>query len=1085
MITTLNGKSVILFLSLLAFASVHTKAINTNDTRMLQDPAISQNHIAFIYANDLWVADRDGSNPRRLTASHGNEYTPAFSPDGKLIAFTGNYDGNSDVYIIPVEGGIPKRLTYHPGQDGVREFTPDGKSVLFFSQRELFTNRYTQLFTVSVETGEITKLKIPNGFKASYNADASQIAYTPIPDRYGQWKNYRGGTQTRIWIFQMDDNSVVEIPKPEGGSNDSDPMWLNGKVYFNSDRNGEFNLFVYDPADKTVNQLTKHEDFPVLNPQAGDGGIVYEHAGYLHFMDAQGSSTKLTIGVFADLLELRPRYATGSQWMRSMGISPTGVRIVMDYRGDIVTVPVENGDFRNLTQTQGAHETSPSWSPDGKWIAYISDESGENQLRLIAQDGKEKKEIKLKGNGFYAYPQWSPNSKKLTYVDNGRVLYLLDIASGKSTEIDADEVYVPGAYRQLFGDWSGDSDWIVYTKILETNFEQVMLYHVSAKKSYPVSDGMSDATSPTFDRDGKYLYFLASTDAGPVVNWFDQSTADMEAEYTVYMATLTADEPSPYRKMSDEEEVATDEEKEKEEDKKDKSKDDDDETWTIDVENIDQRIIAVPLEAGNYTDLNVDNMGNVLYIDRTVKYSDQSKLYKYNNKEQEAKELGEVDFYALNDKGDKIVFYLRGQVKAGEVSNLGDAKSVNTNAVKVLIDPAAEWAQILDEVWRVNRDYFYDPGMHGADWDAMKDKYAAFLPDLACRNDLNRLIRWMCSELSVGHSYSGGGDQLHSSNQVPGGLLGCDFSKEDGRYRFKKIYGGLNWNPGLRSPLTEPGVNVQEGEYLLAVNGKEVSADDNVFSFFENTAGMITEITVGSSTKLSEGRTVQVVPLSSDYSLRNRDWVEGNLKYVTEKTDGQVAYVYVPNTAGAGHAYFKRYFFPQANRKAIILDERFNGGGLLADYYIDILLRPYQSHWNFRYGKDLKTPSASIQGPKVMLIDETAGSGGDMLPYMFRKFDVGTMVGKRTWGGLVGILGFPTLLDGGFITAPNVAIWTEDGFIVENVGVAPDVEVEQTPADVIAGKDPQLDKAIELIMQELKENPVEEPKRPPYPKRAR
>ncbi len=462
-------------------------------------------------------------------------------------------------------------------------------------------------------------------------------------------------------------------------------------------------------------------------------------------------------------------------------------------------------------------------------------------------------------------------------------------------------------------------------------------------------------------------------------------------------------------------------------------------------------------------------------------------MHAYDMEEREDKDIAEMDMYILSADGKKMLY---SKDRSWGIADAGaepspDKGSINTGSLEVKIDPLAEWPQIFDEAWRINRDYFYDPGMHGADWPAMKEKYAQFLPHLACRSDLNRVIMWMCSELSVGHHRVGGGEQLGDPDRVSGGLLGADFMVDNGRYRISKVFEGLNWNPDLRSPLTEPGLNVKTGEYLLAVNGVDLTTDVNLYEPFENTSGKIVELTVGPNPDGSESREIQVEPIGSEYALRNRDWVEGNLKKVHEATDGQVAYVYVPNTAGAGHEYFKRYFFPQANKKAIILDERFNGGGSLADYYIDILLRPYQSHWNMRYTNDLKSPSASIQGPKVMIIEENAGSGGDMLPYMFRKFNVGTMVGKTTWGGLVGTLGFPELLDGGYVSAPNVAIWTEDGFIVENVGVAPDIEVEQTPADVISGGDPQLEKAIEVVLEQLRQNPPKEPVRPPYPVRVR
>jgi tricorn protease len=507
----------------------------------------------------------------------------------------------------------------------------------------------------------------------------------------------------------------------------------------------------------------------------------------------------------------------------------------------------------------------------------------------------------------------------------------------------------------------------------------------------------------------------------------------------------------------------------------------------VDIETIQDRIVAFPIKKGNYSMLGSANNGAVFYIKGSDDPDSPAMLHKYDLKKRKDSEVMELDGYILSADGKKMLYNKKdtwGITTAGEKPEAGKGL-LNIADIQVKIDPRIEWPQIFDEAWRINRDYFYDPGMHGADWKAMKEKYSAFLPDLACRSDLNRLIQWMCSEISVGHHRVGGGDFLNTPGAVKGGLLGADFEQTNNRYRLKKIYGGLNWNPGLRSPLTEPGINARTGEYILAVNGKDLKTDQNLYSFFENTAGKIVELTLGPNPDYTDSRVVRVVPVENEYSLRNRDWVEGNLKKVTEATNGQVAYVYVPNTAEEGHEYFKRYFFPQADRKAIIIDERFNGGGLIADYYIDILRKPYQSHWNMRYGADLKTPSASIQGPKVMIIDETAGSGGDMLPWMFRKFEVGTLVGKRTWGGLVGTVGFPELMDGGGVTAPNLAIWTKDGFIVENVGVAPDIEVEQWPALVISGRDPQLEKAIEVALKELEKNPQIDPQRPAYPVRVR
>jgi tricorn protease len=1098
---------VILPFLILLVNPVTLSAINTSDTRLLAQPAISANHIAFIYAEDLWVANPDGSQPRRLTVDEGIESDPYFSPDGNLIAFSAQYEGNTDVYTIPVEGGIPTRLTWHPGTDLVRGFTPDGKRVLFASQRSVFSARYFQLYTVSLTGGFAEKLEIPNAWTAAYSPDGNLMAYNPLGPQYLEWKHYRGGTISTIWIYSFADHSVVKIPQPKDGCNDTDPMWFSGKIYFISDRNGEFNLFSYDQASKEITQKTSFNDFPIIKASAGSGKIIFEQEGYLHIFDVTSDvQKKLAVPVAADLLELRPRFVKGNSYIRSVDISPTGSRVVVDFRGDIITIPGEKGDPRNITLTPGIHEKYPSWSPDGKSIAYFSDASGEYTLQIKSQDGKgDPKIFKLAGTGFYAFPAWSPDSKKISFTDNGRNLYIIDIESGVIKKVDTDEVYAPGPFRKMFGDWSSDSKWILYTRLIKTNFRMIYLYSVDQQISFPVTDGMSDASEPVFDPNGEYIYFFASTDAGPVVNWFDLSNQDMRMTNSIYLATLRNDIISPFTKESDEEgfkkeKTDTDKDADKDIDKaktEEKGKKDaktpapapvKPKVLKIEPNGITDRIVSVPVKAGNYSDLWIGATGEVLYIIRPSEQSEPSTLHKYDLKERKDIEVMELDNYLVSADRKKM-FYSKGDVfgitATGKKPEPGKG-IINTSSVTVKIDPVSEWPEIFDEAWRVNRDYFYDPGMHGVDWNAMKIKYAAFLPDLACRSDLNRIIQWMCSELGVGHHrISSPGDRFYTVKPVGGGLLGADYAISENRYRIVKIYGGLNWNPDLRSPLTEPGLNIKTGEYILAVNGKDATADKDLFSFFENTNGSIVELTINDNPVYTGSRVVKVVPVANEYALRNRDWVEGNLKKVTELTKGQVAYVYVPNTSGAGHEYFKRYFFPQANRKAIIVDERFNGGGSLADYYIDILQRPLQAYWNMRYGMDLKSPSASIQGPKVMIIDETAGSGGDMLPWMFRKFRVGTLVGKRTWGGLVGILGFPEFIDGGSVTAPNVAIWTKDGFVVENTGVAPDIEVEQWPADVISGKDPQLEKAIEVALQELAKNPPEIPVRPPYPEKMK
>ena len=649
-----------------------------------------------------------------------------------------------------------------------------------------------------------------------------------------------------------------------------------------------------------------------------------------------------------------------------------------------------------------------------------------------------------------------------------------------------------------YSNWSPDSRWIVYTLNTNTYIQRVYVYSLDGDKSTAITDGMSETSEPVFDAGGKYLYFFASTDAGPVKQWFDQSSADMRQTNAIYVAALAKDAPSPLAKESDEEKGVPDKEK-AEPEKSKNAKDAKDaaakpvEPVIVDFDGLNERILALPIPAGSYRGLQAGEAGQLYYLENPSDIGPAAgpdagaSLHKYDFKQRKDEvTLTAVDGYLISFDRKKIGFRSHEAwsiVMAGQKPEPGKGK-IDTEAIEIRVDPRAEWNQIFNEAWRINRDYFYATNMHGADWKAMREKYAVFLADLSCRNDLNRVIQWMCSELGVGHHRVSGGDSPYQPKTVAGGLLGADFAIDNGCYRFKKVYGGLNWSPELRSPLTEPGVNVKAGEYLLAVDGKDLRPPHDLYARFENTAGKIVEITVGPNPDSTGSRTVRVVPIPDEYSLRNRDWVEGNMRKVHEATNGRVAYVYVPNTAEPGHVYFKRYFFPQADKDAIIVDERFNGGGLIADYYIDILRRPVISYWNMRYGADLKTPGASIQGPKVMLIDETAGSGGDLLPWMFRKFKLGTLVGKRTWGGLVGTLGFPVLMDGGYVTAPNLAIWTEDGWVVENGGVPPDIEVEQTPADVIAGRDPQLERAIRVILQELEKNPPQQPQRPPYPVRG-
>ncbi|MFO0907838.1 MAG: PDZ domain-containing protein [Isosphaeraceae bacterium] len=1093
--------------------------VDTRDTRFLHEPALGGGRLVFGYADDLWTARPDGTDVRRLTAHPGVESAPYVSPDSKLVAFSGHYDGNVDVYVVPIEGGEPRRLTWHPGDDLVRGFTPDGR-VLFASQRGVFTARFSQLFTVAPTGGAAHAERLPSADRGAVSPDGRFLAYTPLGERFRQWKNYRGGTATRIWIVDRETLEFEIIPQPDGRCNDTYPMWVGETVYFLSDRDGEFNLYAFDRKSKASTRLTQHDDHPIEAASAGEGMVVYERAGRLHRFDpASRRDEQLKLGVAADLVETRPRFARDlAKAVREADLSPNGRRAVLDVRGEIVTVPAKKGDPRNLSRTPGAHERSPVWSPDGRSLAYFSDSSGEYALIVRPADGQgEPRSYPLQGAGYYERLSWAPDSAHLAFTDNSRTLYVYDLEEKRQKKVGAEPVY--GPVNTMTHAWSPDSKWLVYTLINRAYFQSVWLYSLADDKSHRITDGLADTGEPCFDSGGKWLYFLASTDAGPVRQWFDQSNADMQATASIFLAVLDPSTKNPLARPDDQEAAddsakgseasgSADAASDKTNKEGPKAKDGHPPTpagggkekpkpprTVVDLDGLDRRIVALPVPAGNLSNL-VPGPGGTIYYLRRVGYvpgrsgeafEGTASVVRFSLESREEEILAEkVDGFRLSANGKSILYRAKetiGIVDSGKFK-VGDGK-LALDRISIQVEPRAEWPQIAREAWRINRDFFYDPAHHGADWSAIWSKYEPWIADCPTRGDLNRVIRAMLSELSVGHSYLGGGERVYEPRNVPVGLLGADFEVADGRYRFKTIYGGANWDPALTAPLVAPGVDVKVGDLLLSVDGEDVRTTDDVYRFFENKVGRKVELKVGRDPNGKDARTVTVEPIASEAALRNREWVESNLKKVRAKTAGKVAYVYVPNTAELGHAYFKRYFFPQVESQAIIIDERFNGGGSVADYYIDMLRRPVVSYWATRHGEPTRTPGAAILGPKVMLIDETAGSGGDLLPWMFRRFKLGTLVGRRTWGGLVGILGFPPLMDGGSVTAPDLAFYTDEGWRVENEGVPPDVEVEQSPAEVAKGNDPQLDRAIAIALKELETHPPRSLPRPEFPIRVR
>ncbi len=1066
-------------------------------TRLLRSPTVSADRVAFVYAEDIWVAPRDGGKATRLTSLDGSENSPQFSPDGQTIAFSGQYDGNMDVYVIPATGGEPRRLTYHPAGDYVRGWTPDGKRIVFVSGRDhVPAGYYERLWTVPVEPGLQEPLPMPTATAGDLAPDGRHIAYVPVSPAFGTWRGYRGGRTTPIWIMDLTTYAIERVPRDN--SNDWDPVWLGDTVYFLSDRNGTMNIFSYRPGTGEVEQVTHCRDFDVKALDGTGSALVYEQAGYLHLYDLETRTSKqLVINAQADLRWRRPRWVRVSGLIRGADISPTGQRAVFEARGDIFTVPAKKGDWRNLTQTPGVHECQPTWSPDGKYVAWFSDEGGEYHLVLGEQTGTQPlRHINLPNPTYYYDPVWSPDSKKLFYRDCQSHSYWLDIESGESTLIDTDDVS-----GWNVGEWSPDSRWIAYRRSLSNYQSAVFLYSLEQGKSFQVTDGMSAVDKPVFDRGGKYLYFTASTNVGPHVRGFDMSAYEKEVTHAIYLVVLAADTPSPFLPESDEETVKEEKPKAPEPPKQpeppkegdkpsDSNKPEDGETPSqdqsggaavgeakpatpaapaaeeprtkIDLEGIEQRILPIGLPVGDYGSIAQGGKPDCfLYVEQVPGVG--PVLKRYELKDREAKEvIRGVGGFAVSADGKKMLYSASGAWGIGDPNgSFGPGTgTINTGALEMKLDPPAEWLEAYTEAWRINRDFFYDPQMHGEDWQAMYDKYRPFVDEVVHRADLNYVISLMLGELVVGHSYLGGGD-APGVGGVNVGLLGADIEVDSGHYRIKRIYTGENWNPDLRSPLTAPGVKVSVGDYILEVNSRPITPPTDFYSVFEGTSGRQTVLKVNSKPEADGAWNITVVPIGSEGGLRRKAWIEDNRRKVEELSGGRLAYVYLPDTGGGGYSYFNRYFFSQLDKEGAVIDERFNGGGQIADYMVDFMDRPLMGYFGRRHVIPQPVPGAALFGPKVMIINEYAGSGGDCLPYMFRKRGIGPLIGTRTWGGLVGISGYPPLIDGGSVTAPSLAFYDTDGkWAIENEGVAPDIEVEQTPAELIGGRDPQLERAV-------------------------
>ena len=1079
-------------------ASLLFPGILPAQTRMLREPTVSKTSIAFAYAGNIWIVDRAGGNARRLTSSPGEAFSPKLSPDGRTLAFSAQYAGNLDVYVVPVEGGEPRRLTWHPGPDVVTGWTPDSKNIVFNSSRASNgPGNIPRFYTIPLTGGVETAMPQPRALEGQISPDGRYLAYRMNPNVDEERRNYRGGQNRPIWIEDLKTHDLTFTPWANN-SKETSPAWVGDVVYFLSDRDGVTNIYSYDTKSKALKQQTTFRDFDVKNLDASTtaNAVVFEQAGYVHELDpATGREHTVTIAANGDFPWMMAQWKDVTQRISALALSPTGKRAAVEARGDIFTIPAEKGDARNLTNSSGIAERDPSWSPDGKFVSWFSDESGEYQLMLASQDGLTKRAINLPETGHYYTPEWSSDSKHILFHSASLKLWVLDVASGTAKLVDTDPYMVP--QRTLAPHFSPDGRWIAYSRRLPSLLRAVFVYNVETGAKRQFTDGLSDATSPAWDASGKYLWFLASTNFGPSTGWLDMSSFDHPATSALYLAVLKKSEPSPLLPESDDEKLPAPPAPPVAPGPIAATPAPTTQPVVIDFEGIGQRILPVTgVAQRDYRSLAAGPTGTVYWIEGIPATGTAEPtgpaggvLHRYQLKDRKAVPFASnVSAYTISADGKKLLYVQPGA--AGGLYLVDADKTVPAAGsgklavqLRANVDPRAEFAQIFNEGWRNQRDYFYVKNLHGSDWPKVKAMYSALLPYVNHRADLNYLLDQMGAELAVGHSFVNGGD-IPQVQPGTGGLLGADFSIENGRYRIAKIYEAESWNPDLRAPLSAPGVDVREGDCILAINGVPLFGTDNIYRLLDGTSNRQTVLSLGACRP--EGgdgsRVATVVPIPNEGGLRTRAWMESRRKAVDSLSNGTLAYVYVPNTGGPGYTSFNRYYFAQQDKKGAIIDERYNGGGSAADYIIDLLQRDFDGYFNNPVGDRMPftSPAAGIWGPKVMIVNEMAGSGGDLMPWMFKHRKVGTLVGKTTWGGLVGIWDAPPFVDGGVMQNPRGGFFTrDDKWDVENVGTSPDIDVENWPKDVIAGRDPQLERAVQEAMRQMAAKKVERATREP------
>ncbi len=1064
--------------------------VQADEARLLRFPDIHYDKLVFSYAGDIYLAPRDGGEAIRLTSHKGLELFAKFSPDGECIAFTGQYDGDMAVYTIPVDGGEPRRLTYHPGiqrtserfgpENVVMDWHPDGERVLFRSRKEVNDWWDGRAYLVSVDGGLPEPLPMAVAGFTSLSPDLSRAAYCPIYRDFRTWKRYKGGMAQDVWIFDLSELEAEKITFWEG--TDNMPMWYNDKIYFNSDRTGVLNIYCCELGSKQIRQVTSFSDYDVRWPGLGPDGIVFEKGGFLYVMDLPSENVhKVEIELITDLHSTRTEYIDVSDKIRDFDISPDAMRAVFSGRGEIFTVPQKEGNTPNLTNSSGANDRKPVWSPDGRWIAYISDETGEEEFYIVSHDGKER--IRLTEDGYcrrYA-ARWSPDSDKLAFSDKELNFYILDVDSRKLTKIDQ-------AARSDIRDfsWSPDSRYIAYTKKGEGDISRIFIYSIEDKEFHQVTPGFTNDFSPEFDPDGKYLYFLSQRDFNPILGNYEFSFINHSIT-NLFLIILSADEKSPFAPENDEVKISDGGKSEKEDDNGDERI----KNLEIDFDGIYQRQAAFDLKAGNYRGLTAakDALFYASYPIYGMKGkvgNDETALYKFDMKEEKSYEFASgIRSWRITPDGEQMLlwkggdFFLTGT--SAEKANLDE--KLDLSQMEMRLDRKAEYGQMFHEVRRMQRDFFYDPNMHGVDWEAMRDKYEAWLPHVAHRYDFTYLIGEMIGELACSHTYVGGGDHERiPSSEI--GLFGVDFEIDERSNRLKiaRILRGENWEEDLRSPLFEPGLEVKEGDYLLAINGHEITAADNPYHFTENTVGKIVTLTVSDKPDFKNSREVEIKPISSEESLRYYNWVEDRRSKVDSVSGGEIGYIHIPDMDSYGLYRFTKMFYHQLRKPGLIIDVRYNGGGFVSGLILERLRREVVAMGASRTYDVGRAPGQGIYAHMVTLLNEFSCSDGDYFPYFFREYELGPLMGKRSWGGVIGINGYRPLVDGGYYTVPQFGIYSLEGeWIMENEGVTPDIEVENYPGRMARGYDDQLDSAIDYIKEKLEKDPKELPPMPPAP----